>query len=180
MQFRAVSYGLFGKEDYHKAVRRKAVKYMNEHKQDFEAFLGESFHSYMKEMAQSSSWGDELTLARPTCILHQSLAVQSTCLLSCAFCIKRQLFLLHGFSAFGPASPLSFASCVAPQLCILSHSAAYKLHHHSTCHPAQSSTVNLAFLLCCTSCITLQLLILHGGMSVHAAALLSCACCIVA
>lgn len=64
VQFRSISYGLFGKEDYHKAVRRKAVKYMTEHKQDFEAFLGESFRSYMKEMAQTSSWGDELTLAR--------------------------------------------------------------------------------------------------------------------
>lgn len=77
MQFRAISYGLFGKEDYHKAVRRKAVKYMSEHKQDFEAFLGESFRSYMKEMAHNSSWGDELTLARATCIcslhLHAAL-----------------------------------------------------------------------------------------------------------
>ena len=78
MQFRAISYGLFGKEDYHKAVRRKAVKYMNEHRQDFEAFLGESFRSYMKEMAHNSSWGDELTLARATCIcmlhLHATFA----------------------------------------------------------------------------------------------------------
>lgn len=41
---------------------------MSEHKQDFEAFLGESFRSYMKEMAHNSSWGDELTLARATCI----------------------------------------------------------------------------------------------------------------
>ena len=87
MQFRAVSYGLFGKEEYHKAVRRKAVKYMTEHKQDFEAFLGESFHSYMKEMAQSSSWGDELTLARTTCILHHSSTVQSASFVTCAFCI---------------------------------------------------------------------------------------------
>ena len=72
-QFRAISYGLFGKEDYHRAVRRKAVKYMSEHKPDFEAFLGESFKSYMKEMAQTSSWGDELTLVSYCMIVPLSL-----------------------------------------------------------------------------------------------------------
>ena len=137
MQFRAVSYGLFGKEDYHKAVRRKAVQYMIEHKQDFEAFLGESFHSYMKEMAQSSSWGDELTLARPTCILHHSLTVCSTCLLSvhpalilgCSVYLSPQLCILHQASAVTAAWPLSFWPFITSQLPILRCSSA--LHPES-------------------------------------------------
>ena len=62
MQFRSISYGLFGTEAYHKAVRRKAVHYLREHRSDFEGFLGDDFDSWLKEMSHNDSWGDELTL----------------------------------------------------------------------------------------------------------------------
>lgn len=61
-QFRSISYGLFGTEAYHKAVRRKAVQYLREHQSDFEAFLGDDFDGWLSEMCQNESWGDELTL----------------------------------------------------------------------------------------------------------------------
>ena len=61
-QFRSISYGLFGTEAYHKAVRRKAVQYLREHQSDFEAFLGDDFNGWLSEMCQNESWGDELTL----------------------------------------------------------------------------------------------------------------------
>lgn len=62
LQFRSISYGLFGTEAYHKAIRRKAVQYLREHRSDFEAFLGDDFNHWLKEMSQNDSWGDELTL----------------------------------------------------------------------------------------------------------------------
>ncbi len=62
LQFRSISYGLFGTEAYHKAVRRKAVQYLREHQAEFEAFLGDDFDGWLKEMSQNDSWGDELTL----------------------------------------------------------------------------------------------------------------------
>ena len=61
-QFRSVSYGLYGTEAYHKAIRRKAVQYLREHRSDFEAFLGDDFNHWLKEMSQNETWGDELTL----------------------------------------------------------------------------------------------------------------------
>ena len=62
LQFRSISYGLFGTEAYHKAVRRKAVQYMRDHQSDFEAFVGNDMDGWLKEMSQHESWGDELTL----------------------------------------------------------------------------------------------------------------------
>ena len=62
LQFRSISYGLFGTEAYHKSIRRKAAQYLREHRTDFEAFLGDDFNHYLKEMSQNDSWGDELTL----------------------------------------------------------------------------------------------------------------------
>ena len=62
LQFRSISYGLFGTEAYHKAVRRKAVQYLREHRSDFEAFLGDDFDHYLKDMSHNDTWGDELTL----------------------------------------------------------------------------------------------------------------------
>lgn len=61
-QFRSISYGLFGTEAYHRAVRRKAVQYMRDHRSDFEAFVGDDMDGWLKEMSQHESWGDELTL----------------------------------------------------------------------------------------------------------------------
>jgi len=62
LQFRSISYGLFGTEAYHKAIRRKAILYLREHRSDFEAFLGDDYDSWVKEMSQHDSWGDEVTL----------------------------------------------------------------------------------------------------------------------
>ncbi|KAL0048207.1 hypothetical protein WJX82_009891 [Trebouxia sp. C0006] len=61
-QFRSISYGLFGTEAYHKAIRRKAILYLREHRSDFEAFLGDDYDNWVKEMSRQESWGDELTL----------------------------------------------------------------------------------------------------------------------
>ncbi|EFN56859.1 hypothetical protein CHLNCDRAFT_144480 [Chlorella variabilis] len=61
-QFRAVSFGLYGTQRHHTYVRRKAVQYMQQRRQDFEAFLGEDFGGYMRQMGRLGTWGDELTL----------------------------------------------------------------------------------------------------------------------
>lgn len=70
-QFRSVSFGLYGTPRHHAYVRRRAVKYMRQQRHEFEAFLGEEFSSYAKQMARGGTWGDELTL-RAAC---EALAV---------------------------------------------------------------------------------------------------------
>ncbi|KAI3426931.1 hypothetical protein D9Q98_006875 [Chlorella vulgaris] len=65
-QFRAVSFGLYGTQKHHGFVRRKAVEYIQQQRQDFEAFLGEDFGSYVRHMSRLGTWGDELTL-RASC-----------------------------------------------------------------------------------------------------------------
>lgn len=61
-QFRAVSFGLYGTQDYHQSVRQRAVEYMRGHTQDYAAFLGENVDDYLNSMEQPGTWGDELTL----------------------------------------------------------------------------------------------------------------------
>lgn len=62
LQFRAVSYGLYGSQEYHQSVRQKAVEFMKTRKQDYAAFLGENIEDYLTSMEHSGTWGDELTL----------------------------------------------------------------------------------------------------------------------
>lgn len=61
-QFRALSFGLFGTPQHHAIVRRAAVNYIHRRKRDFEAFLGEDFRVWAKQMGKKGIWGDELTL----------------------------------------------------------------------------------------------------------------------
>ena len=65
MQFRAISYGLYGTQEYHRSVRQKAVEYMQGHKEEYSEFLGEDVDAYLTSMEQPGTWGDELTLVRP-------------------------------------------------------------------------------------------------------------------
>ncbi|KAK9919022.1 hypothetical protein WJX75_008738 [Coccomyxa subellipsoidea] len=67
--FRAISMELWGSEDFHESVRRKAVAYMRENKDDFECYLGEDFAQYTAKMQRSGTRGDELTL-RAVCDLY--------------------------------------------------------------------------------------------------------------
>jgi hypothetical protein len=61
--FRAVSAQLFGGDQHHhKAVRAAVVAHMLEHRDDYEAFLGESFAEYLTSMSTDGVWGDELCL----------------------------------------------------------------------------------------------------------------------
>lgn len=61
-QFRSLSRCLYGTPVHHAFVRQKAVAYIKQHRADFEAFLGEDFKTYVREMARDGVWGDELTL----------------------------------------------------------------------------------------------------------------------
>jgi hypothetical protein len=61
-QFRSLSWGLFGTPQHHGFVRRSAVEHMKLHRSEFEAFLGEDFKTYAREMQRDGTWGDELTL----------------------------------------------------------------------------------------------------------------------
>ena len=61
-QFRSLSFGLFGTPDHHAFVRRSCVDHMLQRRGDFEAFLGEDFRGYVREMGRDGVWGDELTL----------------------------------------------------------------------------------------------------------------------
>jgi hypothetical protein len=61
-QFRSLSVGLFGTPHHHLIVRRTTLNYVHRHKRDFEAFLGEDFRVWAKQMGKCGVWGDELTL----------------------------------------------------------------------------------------------------------------------
>lgn len=63
-QFRSISNELYGTQDHHAAIRRRAVSYIASHREDFECFLGEDFDHYCRNMTASGTWGDELTLVR--------------------------------------------------------------------------------------------------------------------
>ncbi|XP_026193275.1 uncharacterized protein LOC34623992 [Cyclospora cayetanensis] len=62
-QFRSCAFGLFGSEDWHKVVRKKAVRHMRIHTQEYADFFeGPALEVYFKDMERSGTWGDELTL----------------------------------------------------------------------------------------------------------------------
>lgn len=63
-QFRAVADQLFGSQEQHKFTRSVAIAHMRAHS-DFFGIYFESqaeFAKYMRDMARSRTWGDELTL----------------------------------------------------------------------------------------------------------------------
>ena len=63
-QFRSVSFNLYGTEDHHPLVRRRAIAHMRQHAAEYEPFLGDAsdWARYLREMAKPCTWGDELTL----------------------------------------------------------------------------------------------------------------------
>ena len=85
-QFRAISHGLYGTQDYHRSVRQKAVEYMQQHREDYSSFLGENMDDYLESMELPGTWGDELTLVH-------CLDLQNLC--SSAFTLKRPKAILE-------------------------------------------------------------------------------------
>mmetsp|Transcript_19671 Transcript_19671/g.59471 ORF Transcript_19671/g.59471 Transcript_19671/m.59471 type:complete len:255 (+) Transcript_19671:318-1082(+) len=71
-QFRAISMNLYGSQDHHDLVRDKVVRHMYKNRDEFQPFLGEDWHRYMKDMVCSGTWGDELTL-KACCDAYQIL-----------------------------------------------------------------------------------------------------------
>lgn len=55
------------------SLRQKAVDHMEQHKADYEGFLGENVDEYLKEMHEDGTWGDELTLVRSLMITNNYL-----------------------------------------------------------------------------------------------------------
>jgi len=64
-QFRSLSFGLYGTPQHHAFVRKTVVDHMQLQRQEFEAFLGGDFKTYVRSMARNGVWGDELTLVSP-------------------------------------------------------------------------------------------------------------------
>ncbi|GAX74654.1 hypothetical protein CEUSTIGMA_g2102.t1 [Chlamydomonas eustigma] len=61
-QFRVLSLELFDTQDRHLEVRQTVIKYIVDNREEFVAFLGEDFDSYVEGMSKQGTWGDELTL----------------------------------------------------------------------------------------------------------------------
>jgi len=75
-QFRAIADQLFGSQEHHAAVRKIAVAHMRA-QSDFFGMLFETpreFSAYLRDMARSRTWGDELTLRASVeafgCVAH--------------------------------------------------------------------------------------------------------------
>ena len=81
MQFRAISHGLYGTQDYHRSVRQKAVEYMQGHKDEYGSFLGQDVDEYLDSMKQPGTWGDELTLVSTEviCLLKATFILSDLC-----------------------------------------------------------------------------------------------------
>lgn len=71
-QFRAISMNLYGNQDQHMVVRSKVVNHMLQFRDEFQAFLNEDWDRYIRDMKQSGTWGDELTL-KACCDAYQIL-----------------------------------------------------------------------------------------------------------
>jgi hypothetical protein len=63
-QFRSLAFNLFGDQSYHAVVRKAVVEYMRQYSGKFSAlFESQSeFETYLTEMANDQTWGDEMTL----------------------------------------------------------------------------------------------------------------------
>eukprot|EP01023_Acetabularia_acetabulum_P041297 TRINITY_DN401_c0_g1_i10.p2 TRINITY_DN401_c0_g1~~TRINITY_DN401_c0_g1_i10.p2 ORF type:complete len:281 (-),score=17.78 TRINITY_DN401_c0_g1_i10:439-1281(-) len=61
-QFRSIAWWLYGNQNEHNVVRRRALDYMRQNKGEFECFLGQDVPKYLKQMCKDREWGDELTL----------------------------------------------------------------------------------------------------------------------
>lgn len=82
-QFRACSWNLFGSEDRHKVVRQRAVDHIRATRCEYEVFFETeaSFERYLRQMARSGTWGDEITLRAIAdsfvCTIHIITSVES-------------------------------------------------------------------------------------------------------
>ena len=63
-QFRALSLGLYEREDRHAEVRANIVQHLRENSERYFQFVerGEVFVDYVNRIAQDGQWGDEITL----------------------------------------------------------------------------------------------------------------------
>ncbi len=64
-QFRAISQGIFGTQDYHELLRAIAVWKLRKDKDYYSLWFqdGETgFNNFCNEMSENSTWGTELTL----------------------------------------------------------------------------------------------------------------------
>ncbi|CAE8680158.1 unnamed protein product [Polarella glacialis] len=61
-QFRAMADQLYGSEDHHMAIREQVVLQLMGCSERYQGFVPGRFEDYLRDMAQSGSWGDHVTL----------------------------------------------------------------------------------------------------------------------
>lgn len=62
-QFRSLSHQMFGTERYHLAVRHRTTEYMKEKEEIYSLYYaGDDWDGYLRELAVSRTWGDELSV----------------------------------------------------------------------------------------------------------------------
>jgi len=75
-QFRSIAFNLFGSQEHHAVSRKAAVAHMKKHSDFFSMFFDgpADFKAYLRDMARSRTWGDELTLRAVVeaygCVMH--------------------------------------------------------------------------------------------------------------
>jgi len=79
-QFRSVSHELFGSQEHHLYVRKKAVEYIELNRPDFQVFFDSEseLEKFIQEMRQPKTWGDELTLKAIAESLNVSIHVMTS------------------------------------------------------------------------------------------------------
>ncbi|XP_047946772.1 OVARIAN TUMOR DOMAIN-containing deubiquitinating enzyme 11-like [Salvia hispanica] len=61
-QFRALADQLFQNPDYHKFVRKQAIKQLKRHRRLYESYVPMRYKHYVKKMKRLGEWGDHVTL----------------------------------------------------------------------------------------------------------------------
>eukprot|EP00923_Selenidium_pygospionis_P034117 GHVN01059617.1.p2 GENE.GHVN01059617.1~~GHVN01059617.1.p2 ORF type:complete len:154 (-),score=14.38 GHVN01059617.1:602-1063(-) len=74
-QFRSASFNLFGTQSHHQYVRQKVVAHILRNSANYSLFFeGNEFDTYIDEMSQTRTWGDELTIRAIAdyfeCVIH--------------------------------------------------------------------------------------------------------------
>merc|ERR1712232_837272 len=74
-QFRALSLQLDGTEDNHAQLRARIVEQLGKESERYKDFVHEAYPDYLKRMAQSGQWGDNVTLQAASDMLGVDIRV---------------------------------------------------------------------------------------------------------
>lgn len=78
-QFRSIADQLFGDQELHEKVRLRSVEWLATHAKVYAGFaVGQSFEEYLARMAETTTWGDNLSLQAIADAYHLQVCIVSS------------------------------------------------------------------------------------------------------